>query len=100
MARGRVDSIDTMSARLRAIRLAYSALQRSGPAMSQSEFARACGLGVQAWHNAEAGHNRIGIDNAMAVVRRTGVSLDYIYFGQRAALPHALAVEIDRVNRR
>lgn len=65
--------------------------------MGQSEFARACGIGIQAWHNAETGGNRIGVDNAMLVARRTGASLDFIYLDQRAGLPHALAVEIAKL---
>jgi transcriptional regulator with XRE-family HTH domain len=65
--------------------------------MSQSEFARFCGIGIAAWNNAETGDNRIGLDNAIAITKRTGVSLDYIYFGQRAYVPHGLAVEIERL---
>lgn len=91
------ESPKAIGRRLALLRRAYSALQRRDREMSQSEFARLCGIGISAWNNAETGDNRIGIDNAMKVVRRTGVSLDFIFFDQRAGLPHALAVEIDKL---
>jgi transcriptional regulator with XRE-family HTH domain len=96
----RPDSLAAMSARLRLIRLAYGIAQGHMREMSQSEFARLCGFNnVSTWNNAETGDNRIGIDNAMKVVRRTGVSLDYIYFGNRSALPIAMATEIDKLEK-
>jgi transcriptional regulator with XRE-family HTH domain len=99
MVTTRSDSPDAIGERLRLIRRAYSALQHREKEMGQSEFARLCGIGIAAWNNAETGDNRIGIDNAMAVCRRTGVSLDFIYFGERAGLPHALAVEMERIEK-
>ncbi len=41
--------------------------------------------------------HRIGLDNAMALCRATGVTLDYIYFGNSSALPYALAIEINKL---
>jgi len=99
MAAPRVDSAKAIGERLALVRRAYSALQKRDREMSQSEFARLCDIGISAWNNAETGDNRIGIDGAMAVARRTGASLDYIYFGERAGLPHALAIEIDRLEK-
>jgi transcriptional regulator with XRE-family HTH domain len=99
MAIPAVNSLDAISARLRLIRLAYSTLQKSDPPISQSAFARLCGIGVSAWNNLETGDSRIGIDNAMALARRTGASLDYIYFGDPRGLPHALAIEIERLEK-
>ena len=93
----RLDSTEAVAARLRLIRLAYGALQDPLHPMSQAEFSRLCDIGRAAWNNAETGDNRIGIDNAMAVARRTGVSLDYIYLGDQRGLPHAMAVEIARL---
>lgn len=94
-----VESAAAIGARLRLLRLAYGALQRRDKEMSQSEFARLCEIGISAWNNAETGDNRIGIDNAKKVARRTGASLDFIYFGERAGLPHALAVAIAALER-
>lgn len=91
------DSAKAVGERLRLIRIAYGVVQGEKAELGQSEMARRCDIGVQAWNMAENGHNRIGIDNAMRLSRKTGVSLDYIYFGQGAGLPHALAVEIERL---
>lgn len=95
MAAPKSDSITAISARLRLIRIAYGKVQGRSREMSQSEFARLCGVTVSNWNNVETGDNRIGLDSAMKVRRRTGVSLDYIFDGERAGLPHALAVEIE-----
>jgi transcriptional regulator with XRE-family HTH domain len=95
----RPESNAAIGTRLRSIRLAYGVMQKRERPMSQAEFARLCNIGAAAWNNAETGDNRIGIDAAMSVVRRTGVSLDYIYFGNPAGLPHALAVEIEKLEK-
>ena len=93
----RPDSAEAIGERLRLIRIAYGTAQGHDREMSQAEVCRLTGVGRQAWNNAETGDNRIGIDNAMSIVRSIGVSLDYIYFGDRRGLPHALAVEIDKL---
>lgn len=93
----RPDSRDAIGARLRLIRLAYGRLIGRERDMTQAEFSALCGVNRQAWNNAETGDFRLGLDNAMAVARRTGVSLDYIYFGLRDRLPHALAVEMEKL---
>lgn len=67
--------------------------------MSQVEFANLVGMSKQAWNNAETGDHRIGLDNAMSIVRRIGVTLDYIYLGNQDLLPHAIAVEIEKLDR-
>lgn len=97
MAIPAAERVNAIAARLHLIRLAYSAAQGRPKPMSQSEFARACGLTVSNWHNSETAGNRIGIDSALAVSRRTGASLDFIYKGDRGSLPHALAIEIDKI---
>lgn len=95
MAQNRSDTARAIGERLKLVRLAYAAVQ--GRVISQSEMARLTGVGIAAWNNAETGDNRLGLDNAMKVSRTTGVSLDYIYFGERAGLPHALAVELEKL---
>lgn len=91
----RPDSPQAVGERLRLIRLGYGMAQGASREMSQAEMSRLCGIGRQAWNNAETGDNRLGIDNAMALARRTGASLDYIYFGNARGLPHELAVAIE-----
>lgn len=91
------ESVEAIAQRLRWIRIAFSAAQGLHRPMSQAEFARQAKIGVAAWNNAETGDNRIGIDNAIALCRLTGVSLDYIYRAYGDRLPHKLAVEITRL---
>jgi|GEM_PF-2829641 len=93
----RPESLESIGRRLRLIRLAFGAAQGYEREMSQAEIARRTGISHQAWNNAETGDNRIGLDNAMLLCGVTGASLDYIYFGNRAGLPHALAIEIDKL---
>ena len=99
MAPPRADSVEAISERLRLIRIAYGFAQGREREMSQVEFAALAGISKQAWNNSETGDSRIGIDAAMSLSRRTGVPLDYIYFGNLAGLPHAIAVEIDKLQR-
>lgn len=98
MAAPKPDSVADIGRRLRLIRLAYGAVQKRAEEMSQSEMARLLDLNsASTWNNWETGDNRIGINGAMALAKRTGVSLDYIYFGERAGLPHAMAIEIGKL---
>lgn len=100
MARdSRPDTPKAIGARLQLVRLAYGIVQGSTKELSQVDFAKLCGISKGTWNNAETGDNRLGLDNALAVCRRTGVSLDYIYRGERAGLPHALAVEIEKIEK-
>lgn len=81
------------------IRLAYGIVKGHSRDMSQAEISRLVGFSAQAWNNAETGDNRLGLDNAMALCARTGVSLDFIYFGNRSGLPHAVAVAISELEK-
>lgn len=100
MAPTRPDKAAFVAERLRLIRRAYSVVQRHSPPISQSEFARLCGIGIAAWNNAETGDNRIGLDNAIALRRKTGATLDFIFCDDASGLPHFLAVEIARLQER
>lgn len=95
----RIDSNEAIGLRLQLIRVAFGIVQGHTREMSQAEIARLSGVGRQAWNNAETGDNRLGLDNAMKICVRTGVSLDYIYFGNPSGLPHALAVEIEKLEK-
>jgi transcriptional regulator with XRE-family HTH domain len=79
--------------RLRAVRRAYGRLHGCGN-LSQSAFARLCGINPTAWNNAETGYSNLGIAIAIKIARQTGVTLDYLFLGNPAGLPFALAVEI------
>lgn len=62
--------------------------------MSAADFARFVGLSTQALSNYETGYRRPQLDQAVQIVRRTGVTLDWIYFGVRAGLPMRIAVKL------
>lgn len=62
--------------------------------MSQADFARFLGFSTAALSNYETGLRRPSIDQAFAIVRATGVTLDWIYMGNRSGLPLRLAEKI------
>lgn len=93
----RPDSNDAIGRRLRLIRVAFGVLQGHRLELSQAEFGRLAGVGRQSLNNAETGDNRIGLDNAKLVCRRTGATLDYVYLGNPSGLPMALAREIAKL---
>jgi len=95
----RQDSVEAIGNRLQLIRLAYNALHAPTREISQAEFARSCEINPPAWNNFETGDNRIGIDSAIKVARKTGASLDFIYLDGRSGMPHALAIEIEKLER-
>lgn len=92
-----IEGTKAIGQRLRLIRLAYSAAQKHQKPMAQAEFARLCDISPPGWNNYETGDNRISLENARKVRRRTGVGLNYIFDGDQRDLPHALAVEIEKL---
>ena len=54
-------------------------------------FARHVGWSPQALNNYLSGTNRLSLDAAFKLRTATGVSLDWIYEGDRAGLPFSLA---------
>lgn len=62
--------------------------------MSAADFARFVGFSPQALSNYEVGLRRPNLDQAVQIVRRTGVTLDWIYFGVRAGLPMRIAMKL------
>ncbi len=88
------DSPVEIGRRLRLIRIAYGRIHGHPKGMSQADFCRTTGIGVSAWNNAETGDARIGVDNAIAVYKATGASLEYVYLGDTQYLPHGLLTEI------
>ena len=80
-------SLDAIGARLKAIRKA------SG--RNQSQFATWVEVNIPTWSNYERAYRRIDLDNAFKVVRKTGVTLDWIYFGDESGLPVHLRDSLD-----
>ncbi len=93
----RFDTPEQIGQRLRWIRIAFGKVQGHTNEISQSEFARRCDIGIAAWNNAETGDNRIGVDSALKLWHVTGVGLDYVFHGDMRTVPHALAVEIQKL---
>jgi transcriptional regulator with XRE-family HTH domain len=69
-------------------------LTREALGLNQAEIARRAGMTPTAWNNAETGDNRIGIGNAIKLRNALGLSLDWIYFGNKFTLPGDLAEKI------
>lgn len=67
---------------------------RATTGLSQRKFAAEYKLGVSQWTQIEQG-NRIGIDAAINLVREFGLTLDWIYLGDRSRMPRDLLAEID-----
>jgi transcriptional regulator with XRE-family HTH domain len=84
----RQEGLDAIARRLRLTREALS--------QTQSGFCALTGISRTAWNNYERALRRISIDEALKVVRVTGVSLDWIYRGVESALPLHLVERIRR----
>lgn len=78
--------------RLEALRLA---LDQS----HQAEFARFVGIAPTTWNNYEKGYRRIRLEEAMKVRAKTGVTLDWIYYGADDHLPAHLARKLERMDK-
>ena len=57
---------------------------------NQAEFAAKAGLRQNAYNQYETGKRRITLDAALKLKRTFGISLDWIYAGDRNGLPHAV----------
>ena len=53
----------------------------------QKEFAEAAGLKYTQYKNWESGASRVGLDGALALRDRYGITLEYIYVGELDSLP-------------
>ncbi len=50
-----------------------------------------------AWNGGRIASARIGIDTALKLSRRFGISLDRVYVGDEALMPHHLMMQIGRI---
>jgi transcriptional regulator with XRE-family HTH domain len=85
--------------RLRLTRVAFGKLQGRTRGLSQVDFCKLVGVKRQRWNNAETGHQRLGLDAALMMVKALGISLDWIYLGRKGSLPAKLAIEISKLER-
>jgi transcriptional regulator with XRE-family HTH domain len=101
MPRRLTRSISTraIAKRLRLIRVAYGVVKGMPHEMHPAAMARLVGVSPQAWTNYEREHNKIGLETAVQLRCMTGVTLDYVFLGDRSALPYSLAVAIAKLER-
>lgn len=86
---GQPDKPEVIGPRLRAIRLA-AGYER------QEAFAAICDISPQAWNNYERGRQTPRIDQLSKIRQATGVTADFILYGD----PRGLTVEMaDRIRR-
>jgi transcriptional regulator with XRE-family HTH domain len=57
---------------------------------NQADFAKRANLSQNRYNQYETGERRITIDAAMKLKKAFGISLDWIYDGDRNGLPHAV----------
>lgn len=69
-------------------------MAREAEGMSQREFAEEAGLRYTQYKNWESGAYRIGLDGALELRRRYGITLEYIYIGDVDSLPMSWRKEI------
>lgn len=72
-------------------------LTRQALGLSQAEICRRTGISPPAWNNYEKALGRPDLDPAFAIVRATGVTLDWLYFGAEAHLPSSVVEGIRRI---
>jgi transcriptional regulator with XRE-family HTH domain len=60
----------------------------------QKEFAEGAGLKYTQYKNWESGAHRIGLDGALALRERYGITLEYIYVGEVDSLPMSWRKEL------
>ena len=72
-------------------------LLRKAVADSPTHLSVTTGITRSAWSNYENGLSRIGVDAAMKLCDRYHVSLDWIYRGLDAMIPHGLAKRLQEV---
>lgn len=84
-------SVEEVAARLK--------LTREALKLSQAALCRQTGISTQSWNNAETADNRISVDEAMKFCRATGVTLDWVFRGNRSLLPAMVLEELVRRER-
>ena len=77
-----------ISNRLRAVRAHFD--------LSSQDFARRAGVDEKLYSKWESGGNRVSVPGALRIKAAYGISLDFIFDGDRAHLPHAVALSVER----
>ena len=82
-------STEDVAARLRHTRQALGVNQR--------QFAKRANLRQNRYNQYESGARALTIDAAQKICNEYGVTLDWLFRGDRSMLPHRLAIEIGRI---
>ena len=70
---------------------------REALGVNQREFARRANLKPNRYSQYESGTRSLTIDAAHKICDEYGVTLDWLYRGDRSRLPHQLALDIARI---
>ena len=70
---------------------------REALGVNQTEFARRANLKQNRYNQYESGARPLSIDAAHKICDEYGVTLDWLYRGDRSMLPYQLAIEIARI---
>jgi transcriptional regulator with XRE-family HTH domain len=70
---------------------------RQALGVNQAEFARRVNLKPNRYSQYESGARPLTIDAALNICREYGLTLDWLFRGDRSLLPHYLALEIARI---
>src|SRR5215467_14129007 len=70
---------------------------REALGLNQREFAMRAGLKPKRYSQYETGVRTVTIDAALRICGEYGLSLDWLYRGDRSRLPHYLAIDIARI---
>lgn len=93
MAEHSEESARSVARRLELTRLALGAKDRQ-------TFARSIGISPQGWSNVTgAAPKRIGIDTALTMCKRYGVTLEWIYRGNTYGMPGDLVGKIEELSK-
>ena len=70
---------------------------REALGLKQREFARRANLKANRYSQYESGTRSLTIDAAQRICDEYGVTLDWLYRGDRSRLPYHLAIDIARI---
>jgi DNA-binding XRE family transcriptional regulator len=87
MAKTRTQSIDAVARRLKATRLALEYKK-------QNEFAKVLGIDKTSYNLMENGKRPVTLDVGLALNKKFGVSLDWLFLGNAAQLPANLVTKL------
>lgn len=70
-------------------------LTRTVLGLSQAEFAEGAGIARNTYNQWEKAKGRPQLDGAMALCQTYALTLDWIYFGEKAGLSYSLAQKLN-----